>query len=260
MTTLRTSVLMAAYNPDPAGLAEAVDSVLAQTVGDLELIVVDDGSDTPLGEVLGDRRDKRLRIVRHGRNRGLSAARNRALGLARAPLVSHLDSDDAWEPDYLEHALPPFEDPAIGLVYTNTAIVGHPDGQRVYIFDPEPHPIDRFPKIAEQNPVPLLTATARTQAVRDAGGYARWLRSTQDYHLWCRLAARGWRFAFVDRLLARYRWPADTGSLGSDRRAVQLDELRMWIGFALRHPLTPGPKRQVRVRLGREVERLRLRR
>jgi len=256
----RTSVLMAAYNPEPAELTEAVHSVLGQTVGDLELIVVDDGSDRPLAEVLSGIRDERMRVVRHGRNRGLSAARNTALRLARAPLVSHLDSDDAWEPDYLEHVLPVFDDEEIGLVYTNTGIVGHPDGLQVYIFDPEPHPIDRFPKIAEQNPVPLLTATARTEAVRDAGGYARWLRSTQDYHLWCRLAAAGWRFAFVDRRLARYRWPNGNGSLGSDTRAVELDELRMWIGLALRHPLTPGPKRQVRVRLGREVERLRFRR
>jgi hypothetical protein len=258
--TPRTSVLMAAYDPDPSTLTEAVQSVLDQTVGDLELIVVDDGSREPLERVLADHRDERLRLVRHDRNRGLSAARNTALSLARAPFVSHLDSDDAWEPEYLEHVLPVFDDPRVGLAYTNTAIVGHPDGRHVYIFDPGPHPIDGFPKIAEQNPVPLLTATARTAAVREAGGYARWLRSTQDYYLWCRLAAAGWRFAFVDRQLARYRWPNGNGSLGSDRRAVELDELRMWLGFVLRHPLTPGPRRQVRVRLGREVERLRFRR
>ena len=253
-----TSVLMAAYDPDPVGLAEAVDSVLAQSVGDLELIVVDDGSPTPVADVLAGHRDERLRIVRHRRNRGLSAARNTALERARAPLVSHLDSDDAWEPDYLRHVLPVFENPGIGLAYSNTAIVGHPEGQHVYIFDPAPHPIDRFPKIAEQNPVPLLTATARTQAVRDAGGYARWLRSTQDYHLWCRLAAAGWRFAFVDRQLARYRWPNGNGSLGSDRarggarRAAHVDRLHAAASAARR-----DRRRQVRVRLRRELERLR---
>jgi len=255
----RSSVLMAAYNPAPHELREAVDSVLGQTVAELELIVVDDGSDRPVEDLLGDRRDPRLRIVRHASNRGLSAARNTALRHARAPLISHLDSDDAWEPEYLEHVLPAFEDPEVGLAYTNVTIVGHPEGHEVYIFDPEPHPMDRFPKIAEQNPVPLLTATARARAVREAGGYARWLRSTQDYHLWCRLAAAGWRFAFIDRPLARYRWPSDSGSLSSDRRRVELDELLMWFSFFLRHPGVPGPRRQLRVRLGREVQRLRLR-
>jgi hypothetical protein len=252
----RTSVLMAAYNPDPVLLGEAVDSVLGQTVGDLELLLVDDGSDQPVAELLADRRDERLRVVRHGSNRGLSAARNTALRLARAPLVSHLDSDDAWEPDYLEGVLPEFRDEGIGLVYANATILGHPGGHDTYVFDPAPHPIDTFPKIAEQNPVPLPTATARTHAVREAGGYARWLKSTQDYHLWCRMAAAGWRFAFVDRKLARYRWPVGAGSLSGDRRRVELDELLMWFSFWLRHPRTPGPRRQLRVRTRRELDRL----
>jgi glycosyl transferase family 2 len=252
----RTSVLMAAYNPDPVLLGEAVDSVLGQTVGDLELLVVDDGSDQPVAQLLAGRRDERLKIVRHGSNRGLSAARNTALGLARAPLVSHLDSDDAWEPGYLERVLPEFRDEAIGLVYTNAAILGHPGGHDTYIFDPAPHPIDTFPKIAEQNPVPLPTATARTHAVREAGGYARWLKSTQDYNLWCRMVAAGWRFAFVDLKLARYRWPVGAGSLSDDRRRVELDELLMWFSFWLRHPRTPGPRRQLRVRARRELDRL----
>lgn len=254
----RTSVIMAAYNAVPAELSEAVDSVLGQTVSDLELIVVDDGSDEPVADLLEGHGDERLRIVRHPMNRGLSAARNTALRLARAPLVSHLDSDDAWEPGYLEHVLPRFEDPGVGLVYTNAAILDHPSGHGTYIFDPEPHPIDSFPKIAEQNPIPLLTATARTEAVRRAGGYARWLRGTQDYYLWCRLAAAGWRFVFVDRKLARYRWPSDPQSLGYDRRRVELDELLMWFSFFLRHPDRPGPRRQLRVRVRGELDRLRV--
>jgi glycosyltransferase involved in cell wall biosynthesis len=257
-TRPRTSVMMAAYNAAPAELNEAVDSVLGQTSEDLELIVVDDGSSQPVAELLADHHDERLRIVRHPTNRGVSAARNTALRLARAPLMSHLDSDDAWEPDYLEHVLPRFEDPAVGLVYTNATILDHPTGHATYIFDPEPHPIDSFPKIAEQNPVPLLTATARTDAVRDVGGYARWLRSTQDYYLWCRLAAVGWRFVFVDRKLARYRWPTGPQSLSHDRRRVELDELLMWFSFFLRHPDKPGPRRQLRVRVRNEFDRLRV--
>jgi cellulose synthase/poly-beta-1,6-N-acetylglucosamine synthase-like glycosyltransferase len=233
-----------------------VESVLGQTVGELELIVVDDGSEHPVADTLAGHRDERLRIVRHDANRGLSAARNTALRHASAPLVSHLDSDDAWEPDYLEHVLPAFGDPRVGLAYANTAIVDHPDGHDTYIFDPAPHPIDSFPKLAEQNPVPLLTATARAHAVREAGAYAPWLRGTQDYHLWCRLAAAGWRFAYVDRKLARYRWPVSASSLGNDRRRVELDELLMWFSFFLRHPRTPGPRRQLRVRVHRELDRL----
>src|SRR3954449_8932110 len=108
----RTSVLMPAYRAN-ATIRESVESALAQTVGDLEVIVVDDGSPEPVTDVVGDIRDPRLRIIRHDRNRRAPAARNTALRAAQASLVSQLDADDLWEPDYLEHVLPHFEDPAI---------------------------------------------------------------------------------------------------------------------------------------------------
>ena len=239
---------------------EAVESVLAQTMGDLELLVVDDASPVPVRDALAGVEDPRLRVIRRTRNGGPAAARNTALRYARATLVSQLDADDMWEPDYLEHVLPEFDQATIGLAYANARILGHPTGHDTYIFDPAPHPIDRFPKLAEQNPVPALTATMRASAVRAVGGYARWLPMAQDYHLYLKLAAAGWRFAYVDRKLARFRWPEPTRGRTYDRRRHELYELRMWTAFALRHPGIPGPKRQVRMRLAREIERLRFRR
>jgi len=250
-----TTVMMPAYNAE-ATIAESVRSVLAQTEPRLELIVVDDGSDVPVTNVLETIRDPRLRIVRHDRNRGPSAARNTALAAARAPLVSQLDADDLWEPDYLESVLPRFDEPDVGLVYTNATILGHPTGHDTYIFDPEPHPIDRFPKLAEQNPVPALTATMRKEAVSSVGGYARRLWLAQDYHLYLKLAAAGWRFAYVDRKLARFRWPEPTRGRTYDRRRHERYELAMWLAFAARHPLTPGPRRQVRTRVRQELARV----
>ena len=248
--------MMPAYAAE-ATVRQAVESVLAQSVGQLELLVVDDASPVPVREALDGIADPRLRIIRRERNGGPGPARNSALRHARAPLVSQLDADDMWEPDYLEHVLPGFADPEVGLVYANAEILGHPTGHDTYIFDPAPHPIDSFPKLAEQNPVPALTATMRTEAVRAVGGYARWLPMAQDYHVYLKLAAAGWRFAYVDRKLARFRWPEPGRGRTYDRRRHELYELRMWAAFALRHPLTPGPKRQVRIRLRREWERLR---
>jgi polysaccharide pyruvyl transferase WcaK-like protein len=249
----RTTVMMPAYEA-AATVREAVMSVLGQTVAELELIVVDDGSTEPVSEVLTDlRSDRRLRILRHGRNRGLTAARNAALRAANAPLVSQLDADDMWELDYLESILPCFDDPAVGLAYTNATILGHPEGHADYIGDPTVHPMHDFPKIAEQNPIPSPTATMRTAAVRAVGGYARWLRQAEDYHLYMKLAQAGWRFAYVHRRLARYRWPQPDRGMSFEPRRHELWELAMFGSFVAAHPRTPGPRRQVRTRLRREA-------
>jgi cellulose synthase/poly-beta-1,6-N-acetylglucosamine synthase-like glycosyltransferase len=234
-----------------ATIGEAVASVLGQTEERFELIVVDDGSRTPVSEVLADLFDARLRIVRSERPRGVARARNTGLAAAGASLISQLDADDAWEPDYLETILPCFHDPAVGLAYSNVLIEGHPHGHTDYIGDPSVHPLDTFPKIAEQNPVPALTATARRAAVEEVGGWARWLRSAEDYHLWMRLARAGWRFAYVHRMLARYRWPSPGSGMSFDRRRAERDELLMFLAFAARHPFTPGIARAVRIRARR---------
>ena len=251
---LRTTVLMPAYNAE-ATIRDSVESALAQTEPLLELVIVDDGSRVPVTEVLSGVTDRRLRVIRHPRNKGPSAARNTALAAARTPLVSQLDADDLWEPDYLASVLPRFDDPHVGLVYANATILGHPTGHDTYIFDPSPHPIDRFPKLSEKNPVPALTATMRTNAVTSVGGYARWLWLAQDYHLYLKLAAAGWRFAYVDRKLARFRWPEEGRGRSYDWRRHERYELLMWLAFASRHPLTPGPRAQVRTRLRRELKR-----
>jgi cellulose synthase/poly-beta-1,6-N-acetylglucosamine synthase-like glycosyltransferase len=245
--------MMPAHNSE-ATIRGSVESVLAQTVPDLELIVVDNASRTPVREVLADVRDPRLAIVRLRRNLGTAGGRNAALRRARAPLVSQLDSDDEWEPDYLEHVLPCFDDPGVGLAYTNTHIVGHPTGHDDYIGDPSVHPMDEFPKIAEQNPIPCPTATIRAGAARAVGGYARWQWMVEDYHMYLKLARAGWRFAYVHRQLARYRWPTPERGKSHDTRRSERNLLAMWLAFAARHPLTPGPRRRVRTLARRELK------
>lgn len=256
MSAPRTTVMMPAWNSH-ATVRDSVESVLAQTVPELELIVVDNASSPPIREVLDDVRDPRLRLVRLRLNAGTAGGRNAALYRARAPLVSQLDADDQWEPDYLESILPCFGDPAVGLAYSNTHIIGHPTGHDDYIGDPSVHPMHDFPKIAEQNPIPCPTATIRAEAARAVGGYALTQWMAEDYLMYLRLARAGWRFAYVHRQLARYRWPSATSGLSHRQRPHELWELLMYARFVARHPLTPGPRRQVRTRVLSELQRLR---
>src|SRR5919107_444260 len=100
------SVIVPAYNV--AGYLErALDSALAQTMSDLEVIVVDDASSDTTFEVASSvaARDARVRLLRNENNRGPSASRNRAMHAARGEWIALLDGDDAWRPERLERMM-----------------------------------------------------------------------------------------------------------------------------------------------------------
>lgn len=246
------SVMTPAFNRE-ATLEATVRSVLGQSVTDLEIIVVDDGSATEVASVVGHIEDPRLRIVRHAANRGLSAARNTALAHARAPLVSQLDSDDTWEPEYLARVLPAFEDPRVGLAYTEAFVVGDPARTR-YLDRAMRHPPERVADLLPDCPIPNPTVTMRRAAVGAAGGYSGTLWSTQDWRLYLELAARGWRFACIDEPLATYRW-ADASSMSSDLDRVRADIVRMHGHFLLSHPSALPAYRKVAPALARGLVR-----
>lgn len=99
------SVIIPVFNRQDV-LRRAVDSVLAQTFTDYELIVIDDGSTEPITEAIADtlkRADARL--VRHATNRGASAARNTGACASKGSYLAFLDSDDTWHPEKLARQL-----------------------------------------------------------------------------------------------------------------------------------------------------------
>lgn len=99
----RVSVVIPVFNKERY-LRRAMDSVLGQTFGDFELIVVDDGS-TDSSLVVAQSYDDARVIVIHQHNAGAGAARNRGISAARAGLVAFLDGDDAWAPSFLERMI-----------------------------------------------------------------------------------------------------------------------------------------------------------
>jgi len=108
-------------------LPEAIQSVLAQTCRDLEVIVLDDGSTDDTEAVVAPYQD-RVRYVRQ-ENQGRSAARNAAVKLSHGELVAFCDSDDRWLPDRLERQIVCIRDrPAIGLVHGQVDLID-PDGR-----------------------------------------------------------------------------------------------------------------------------------
>ncbi|WP_082222435.1 glycosyltransferase family 2 protein [Halorubrum halophilum] len=127
------TVVITTYNR-PSYLRDCVESVLAQTYGPIELVVVDDCSDTPASETLADIDTDSLagyRCVRHQTNRGVNAARNTGVEAGTGRYVAFLDDDDRWVPEKVERHVEAFEaaDEDVGVVYSGMKAI-HEDGAR----------------------------------------------------------------------------------------------------------------------------------
>ena len=119
----QVSIVIPCYNCEKY-LAKCLDSVLAQTCQDWDAVVVDDGSSDASAAVLAQyaTRDSRFRVVRQ-ENRGLSAVRNRALGMVTGEYISFLDADDFYDAEFLADLLAEARRTGADVVMTNTRFV-----------------------------------------------------------------------------------------------------------------------------------------
>ena len=120
------SVIVPAYNVSQY-IAESVDSVLAQTFPDFEIVVTNDASPDTLAleTVLAGYTDPRLRYLKMDVNKRVSGARNACIRAARGELIAFLDGDDKWKPEYLERMSPPMRaDPGLTVLYSDSIVFG----------------------------------------------------------------------------------------------------------------------------------------
>ncbi len=111
------SIVMPAYNAGKT-IRKSVESIIAQTVTDWELIVIDDGSTDDTAAILTELSglDSRIRFLQNNNNSGASYTRNRAVALAQGEWIAFLDSDDLWNPEKLEKQL------ALSQLYTDMVV------------------------------------------------------------------------------------------------------------------------------------------
>lgn len=200
--TPRVSVLMAAYNAAPYVQA-AVDSILAQSFTDFELIVIEDGSsdDTPAILAQCAQRDARVRILNLP-HVGLSTALNRGLELARGGLVARMDADDIARPARLAKQVAFMDQhPGVGLCGTWGELLG-PRSRIIWryaVSDAELRCRQLFETALLHSSVMM-----RPALVRAAGGYNPAYRAAEDFDLWVRLAEHT-RMANLPEPLLLYR-------------------------------------------------------
>ncbi len=209
----KVSVIMPAYNVAPY-IGAAIESVLAQTMPDWELLIADDGSPDATATIAEQyvARDPRVRLLRH-ENGGVSGARNRALRESSGEFLALLDSDDIWDPAYLAAQLAIFaEHPDVAIVTGNGWFLGGP--RNGLPARPQARPQPTLAAILEDDESIFIMSIMRRRVYDTIGGFNEALRTNEDYEFWLRAAAGGFRFHRNDRPLGHYR--RRDGSLSSN--------------------------------------------
>lgn len=190
----RFSVLVPCFN-QAHYLTAALDSLLAQTYGDWEALVIDDGSEDATSEVAWSyaRRDPRVRPFRQ-RNGGVATALNRGISEARGDWICWLSADDLFLPEKLAlQAQAILEDPDLQFIHTDFRILHHelgivtPSGSDLAVLIPPPeHQVIRF---FQQNYFNGITVAVHRRLFDRTLGFNPDYRYGQDYDLWLRMTS-----------------------------------------------------------------------
>jgi glycosyltransferase involved in cell wall biosynthesis len=220
------SIIIPAYNVAEF-IGEALDSVLAQTFTDYETIVINDGSpdSASLERALAPYLSRIVYLKQE--NRGVSAARNTGIGIARGLLLAFLDADDTWLPNYLEVQVARIQaDPTIDVLYPNVMMFGGSSeaGEEFMTICPSSGDVTFERLVAQECNVSNCSIARRDTIVR-AGMFDEELRSVEDFDLWLRVIKEGGRIAYHRDVLARYR--RRPGSLTADPIWLSQNVLRV---------------------------------
>ena len=198
-------------------LGRALESVFGQSMQDLEILVVDDGStDGTAGAVASFDADK-LKYIRLSVNRGGSAARNVEISLAKGEFIAFLDDDDRWEPDKLRQQLTSVAQESgadwcrtgFGIYTTNGRCERH-----VYRAQPFDDPCK---SIMSDNYLGTTSSIlVRRERLEAIGGFDEALPALQDWDLYIRLIKSGCRLRAIDAMLVRYFKTYVTGSISGN--------------------------------------------
>jgi len=233
------SVIVPAFNVAPF-IRETLDSVLAQSFADYEVIVINDGSpDTEeLEKVLKSYRDQIIYIKQE--NQGAGAARNAGLRVARGMYVAFLDGDDIWLPDFLAEQIALIKSASgFDLVYADAINFGDPvfTGRTSMETNPSKGQVTFEKLLCGECNIITSAVVARREPIMRVGLFDVNFPNSQDFDLWLRLArdARA-RITYQHKILLRRR--IYEGSLASDEVKSLDGELRVLQKMGSRSDLT----------------------
>lgn len=215
----KVSVIIPTYNRAHL-VGRAIQSVLAQTFRDFQLIVIDDGSTDNTPEVVSSIRDERVRYIRHEKNGGASAARNSGIRAASGAYIAFQDSDDEWMTDKLEKQMKAFENVAsdVGVVYTGFwKIEGD---KKTYIPSRKIEPKDGnlHSLLLRSNFIGGPVVLMKRECFDKAGMFDEELPMLNDWELWIRVS-KYYQFKYLNEpLVMAYHTP---GGVNKQRYRTQ---------------------------------------
>lgn len=255
-------MVVPAFNAETT-IASTLRSVQAQTRAPQEIVVVDDGStDGTRAAVLELARDDARITALSQENRGLPAARNAGIRAARGELVSFLDADDLWMPDYVATIDRLLADrPHAGIAYGDAWVLD--DGTKRVLrrtaaasYDaPEPAPAkpeDFLRELVERNFI-FVSVTVPREILLELGGFDESLSAAEDWEMWLRIAAAGHTGAGTRKPVAIYR--RHTGQMSADLSRMLHARREVYGHIAERHPVPDDVRARARA-LQAELEGL----
>ena len=204
----KVSVVIPAYNCEKF-ISTAIESVLSQTYGDYEIVVVNDGSTDKTDEILSRYTPKIKKIYQP--NKGIAEARNTGVANAEGEYIAFLDGDDAWLPDRLKMQVDLLEkNGKVGLVYSDTYIVDSkvfaaPDSASRRTFQVrQPRRGSVLEFLFIENFIPTSSVMVRKECLSSIGRFDPAVVPIEDYDMWLRIAAK-YEVDYTDIPLVKYR-------------------------------------------------------
>ena len=219
----KVSVIVPTYNR-PDRLREALQSILAQTFQDFEIIVVNDGETDASPVIDALPHGGRITYVKHERNKGLAASRNTGVRLSRGTYIAYLDDDDQYYPDHLAVLVQALQQGPFKAAYTDAfrAIEVWDGHQRRVTQRDVPYSYDFNPgRLLVTNYFPVLCMMHERACLDAIGLFDETLFAHEDWDLWIRMATK-YPFLHIKRTTAEFSWRTDGSSMTSGTKETYL--------------------------------------
>ena len=217
------SVIVPTYNR-PHMLSEALKSIVSQTYKNYEIIVINDGGED-VEKVVANFNDRGCTsYVKHGKNRGLAAARNTGIKIAKGKYVAYLDDDDVFYPEHLETLVKFLISGESKVAYTDAHRAHHKMVEGKYFLEKKdvPYSCDfNFDRILRENYIPVLCIMHEKSCFDRVGVFDETLASHEDWDLWMRMS-REFKFLHIPKVTCAFSWREDGSTMTSGQKQNML--------------------------------------